>query len=116
MTEQTNPAQRLIEIFTAAQSQQHPFLTGWAFVFELISPPDRGFDARAEADTLEHLVQLSRYVDEVEQKVRDARSLTVKTRLITPRPSPTSEDASAWKTKTSGSSYRSPPAESGRVT
>jgi hypothetical protein len=70
MAEQTNPAQRLLEIFTTARTQGYPFLNGWAMTFNLLIPATRDLlPPDVEIQVVEHLVQVSRLIDEVEKKI-----------------------------------------------
>jgi hypothetical protein len=69
MPEQNNPALRLLDILQRARTQQSQFLIGWANVFELQARSDT-ISPEIEIAAAQHLVQLWKLVDEIEEKVR----------------------------------------------
>lgn len=75
MSDQTNPAQRLLEIFSEARETRHLFINGWARVFDIRpfepSANDKQVPRDVEIEVLEHLTELSRLIDDTEKKVRE---------------------------------------------
>lgn len=69
MSEQNNPALRLLDILQRAKSQQGQGLIGWANVFGLQGRSD-SISPDVEAQTVEHLIQLWKLIGELEEKIR----------------------------------------------